>query len=108
MTNGARYSLEMNRFFASIDQMEVEEYGESPEKATPPFVLKFGGRSVMVWAGITEAPTELVFAENGSLILHSYITEVLEDHVMPFMVSMGDQGIFMHNYARPHAARIVS
>jgi hypothetical protein len=47
--------------------------------------------------------------ENGSLTAHryEYITEVLEDHVMPFMITLGEHGILMHDNARPHAARIV-
>ncbi|CAH1378431.1 unnamed protein product, partial [Tenebrio molitor] len=70
--------------------------------------LPFGGGSVMVWAGISaEARTNLVFIQNGSLTAHRYITEVLEDHVMPFMITMGEHGILMHDNARPHAARIV-
>jgi transposase len=71
--------------------------------------LPFGGGSVMVWAGISsEARTDLVFIQNGSLTAHRYITEGLEDHVMPFMITMGEHGILMHDNARPHAARIVS
>ncbi|CAH1366031.1 unnamed protein product, partial [Tenebrio molitor] len=41
------------------------------------------------------------------LTAHRYITEVLEDHVMPFMITMGEHGILMHDNARLHAARIV-
>jgi hypothetical protein len=67
--------------------------------------LPFGGGSVMVWAGISsEARIDLVFIQNGSLTAHRYITEVLEDHVMPFMITVGEHGILMHDNARPHAA----
>lgn len=70
--------------------------------------LPFGGGSVMVWAGISaEARTELVFIENGSLTAHRYITQVLEDHAVPFMITMGERGIFMQDNARPHVARVV-
>ena len=57
----------------------------------------------MVWGGISfDARTELVFIENGTLTAHRYLTEVLEDHVVPFMVILGDDATFMHDNARPH------
>jgi hypothetical protein len=52
----------------------------------------------------TASAVFLVFILNGSLTGHRYITEVLEDHVMPFMITMGEHGILMHDNARPHAA----
>lgn len=71
--------------------------------------LPFGGGSAMAWGGLSfEARTDLVFIENGTLTAHRYITQVLEDHVMPFMVILGNHGTFMHDNARPHTARIVS
>ena len=71
--------------------------------------LPFGGGSVMAWGGISfEARTELVFIQNGTLTAHRYLTEVLEDHVVPFMVILGEDSTFMHNYAWPHTARIVT
>lgn len=71
--------------------------------------LPFGGGSVMVWAGISsQARTELVFVRNGSLTAHRYITEILEDHAVPFVVIMDEHGIMMHDNARPHVARVVT
>lgn len=71
--------------------------------------LPFGGGSVMAWGGISfHARTELVFVENGTLNAHRYLTEILEEHVVPFMGFLGEDGIFMHDNARPHTARFVT
>lgn len=69
----------------------------------------YGGGSVMVWGGICMgARTELRVIENGSLTAARYITEVLEELVMPFAPFIGDGFVFMHDNARPHTAAIVS
>lgn len=71
--------------------------------------LPFGGGSVMAWGGISfDARTELVFIENGTLNAHRYLQQVLEDHVVPFMATLGDDATFMHDNARPHTARVVT
>ena len=63
----------------------------------------------MAWGGISfEARTELVFIQNGTLTAHRYVTEVLDDHVVPFMVILGEDATFMHDNARPHTARTVT
>lgn len=62
----------------------------------------------MVWAAISlQASTELICIQHGSLTAHRYITEILEEHVMPFMVTMGEHGIFMQDNVRPHTVNIV-
>lgn len=71
--------------------------------------LAFGGGSVMAWGGISfQARTELVFILNGTLNAHRYITEILEDHVVPFMGFLGENATFMQDNARPHTARMTS
>lgn len=71
--------------------------------------VSHNGGSIMVWAGISlEARTELVFVEGGSLTAHRYITDILEDHVVPFAPLIGDNFILMHDNARPHVARCVN
>ncbi|KAK9731836.1 hypothetical protein QE152_g13328 [Popillia japonica] len=57
----------------------------------------FDGGAAMAWRGISFNPhTELVFIE------------VLEDHVIPFMVVLGDNATVMHDNGRPHTARMVT
>ncbi|CAB3230083.1 unnamed protein product [Arctia plantaginis] len=70
--------------------------------------VAYGGGSVQVWAGIsTEARTELVLIQNGTLNAERYAEEILNEHVGPFMARMDRHGILMHDNARPHTARIV-
>ena len=82
-----------------------ERYAQACIAERVPFV----GGSDMEWGGISfEARTELVFIQNGTLTVHRYLTEVLEDHAVPFMVILGEDATFMHDNARPHTARIVT
>lgn len=74
--------------------------------------VPFGGGSCMVWGGISmNGRTELVFIDmvrqngnRGGLTAHRYITEILEDHVVPYMGFIGENFTLMQDNARPHAA----
>lgn len=82
--------------------------GERYHPANFTETVAYGGGSVMVWGGIClGVRTELVVIENGSLNAFRYLTEILEQHVMPFAPFVGDGFIFMHDNARPHTARVV-
>lgn len=64
---------------------------------------RYGGGSVMVWAGITaHGRTDLVFID-GTLSAQKYRQEILGRHVVPFMQANG--GTFQQDNARPHVAR---
>jgi transposase len=68
----------------------------------------FGGGGVMVWGGISlEARTELVIVERSSITARRYITECLQDHVVPYAEFLGENFILMQDNARPHTAGIV-
>ena len=60
----------------------------------------------MVWAGVTaDRHTDLVVVP-GILTGQRYIDEILRPHVMPFLRSMGNNGIFQDDNARPHRAEL--
>lgn len=83
--------------------------GERFKQACIEEKVAYVGGSVLVWAGISsESRTELVIIENGSLTSVRYVEEILNDHVGPFMVNLGEDAIFMHDNARPHTGRIVN
>lgn len=70
--------------------------------------VPFGGGSLMVWGGITvNDRTDLVIIRNGSLTARRYIDEVLDVQVRHRAEAGGDNFIFMHDGARPHAAGLV-
>lgn len=67
---------------------------------------RFGGPSVMVWAGISlQGKTELVFLNQGTVTAQRYIDEVIRPHVIPFSQRVGPGFWLMHDNARPHTAR---
>lgn len=70
--------------------------------------VPFGGGSIIVWGGITlNDRTDLVVIRNGSLTAQRCVNEVLDVQVRHRAEAEGDNFIFMHDGARPHAAGIV-
>jgi hypothetical protein len=62
---------------------------------------RFGGGSVMVWAGISaQGKTRLHIIENGTLTAVRYVNEILDVHVRTF--------ILMDDNAREHRAHITT
>lgn len=73
--------------------------------------VAYGGGSVMVWAGISmEGRTELVFVpgggRGGGLTAARYITEILEEHVVPYAGFYDEGFVLMQDNAPCHTARI--
>lgn len=66
-------------------------------------VIKNGG-SIMVWGGITHGGRTALVHIDGTLTGVRFRDEILQGHFVPFMNANG--GVFQHNNARPHVARI--
>lgn len=68
---------------------------------------RFGGGSIMVWGGIAlDGVTDLVVFDRPSVTAHSYIEDVLQDHVVPFAFGIGPNFVLMQDNARAHVARV--
>lgn len=62
----------------------------------------------MVWGGIClEAKTDLYVFRRPTLNAHTYVTDILEEYVVPFAPFIGPNFLFMHDNARPHVAHVV-
>lgn len=71
--------------------------------------VSYGGGSVMFWGGISlTGHTELVFIRRGGLTAARYVTEILEEYVMPYAGYIGEDFQLMQDNARPHVAHIVT
>ncbi|VVC42504.1 Ribonuclease H-like domain,Transposase, Tc1-like [Cinara cedri] len=89
--------------------------GERFAQACTEETVEYGGGSCMFWGGISiDSKTELVCVSRtggargqGSLTSDRYITEILEEHVVPYAGFVGDGFILMHDNARSHTALIV-
>lgn len=89
--------------------------GERYSRACLEETVGYGGGSCMFWGGISLAgKTELVCVSRtgsdrgqGSMTAHRYITEILEDHVVPYAEFVGPGFTFMQDNARSHTALIV-
>ena len=68
---------------------------------------RFGGGSVMVWAGISaQGKTDLHVIDNGTLTALRYVNEILDVYVRPYADAVGENFILMDDNARAHRARI--
>jgi len=67
---------------------------------------RWGGPSVMVWAGISNRYRTPLVVIQGILNARRYIDEVLEPHMVPFMEQHQDLAIFQQDNARAHSARL--
>ena len=69
---------------------------------------RFGGGSVLVWAGISyDGRTDLYVIRNGALTGVRYRDEILHPIVRPYAGACGPGFIMMDDNARPHRARVV-
>ena len=70
---------------------------------------RYGGGSVMVWAGISaQGKTDLHVIDNGTLMAERYVNEILDVHVGPYADAIGPDFILMDDNARAHRARITN
>ena len=68
---------------------------------------RFGGGSVIVWAGISaQGKTDLHVIDNGTLTALRYVNEILDVYVRPYAGAVGEIFILMDDNARAHRARI--
>lgn len=89
--------------------------GERFAQACIQETVEYGGGSCMFWGGISaEGKTDLVCVSRtggargqGSLTAHRYVTEILEEHVVPYAGFIGEGFTLMHDNARAHTAMIV-
>ena len=66
---------------------------------------RFGGGSVIVWAGISAlGKTVLHVIDNGTLMTLRYINEILDVYVRPYAGAVGENFILMDDKARAHRA----
>lgn len=103
-------------FFCNDRRRRVyRRQGERYSQACFEETVSYRGGSCMFWGGISiQGKTDLVCVSctggargQGSLTAHRYITEILEDHVVPFAGFVGPEFTFMHDNARSHTAIIV-
>ena len=68
---------------------------------------RFGGGSVMVWAGISaQGKTDLHVIDNSTLTALRYVNEILDVFYRPHAGAVGENFILMDDNARAHRARI--
>lgn len=96
-----------SRFLLRRTDGRVRVYRRRGERFAPNCVQqgdRFGGGSVMVWAGIHHAGRTPLVHVAGALTGIRYRDEILQPHVIPHINANG--GLFQHDNARPHVARV--
>ena len=71
-------------------------------------VNRWGGGSVMVWAGISVTERTDLHIVQGNMNSHYYRENVLQAIVLPLRNRVGDRFVLMDDNARPHRARIIT
>lgn len=98
-----------SRFCLSFADGRLRVWRRKGERYSPCCMQQFnrwGGASVMVWAGISgQFRTPLIIVE-GNLTAARYVNEVLRPHLLPFLQAHPRLTVFQQDNARPHAARM--
>jgi hypothetical protein len=67
---------------------------------------RFGGGSVMVWAGICHDGRTQLKNVQGTLNMVKYRDDILDPIVLPFLQQRNFDHVFQHDNARCHVARV--
>ena len=99
-----------SRFCVDLTDRRARVWRMPNERFAPVCVAehdRFGGGSVMVWAGISaQGKTDLHVIDNGTLTALRYVNEILDVYVHPYAGAVGENFILMDDNARAHRARI--
>ena len=97
-------------FYSSLTTRRARVWRMTNERFAPVCVAehdRFGGGSVMVWAGISaHGKTDLHVIDNGTLTALRYVNEILDVYVRPYAGAVSENFILMDDNARAHRARI--
>ena len=80
------------------------------ERYTPPCIAshdRWGGGSVMVWAGIWSTGRTDLIVVNGNMNWQWYLNDIIVPVVVPNLQRIGNGAVFQDDNARPHRARVV-
>ena len=99
-----------SRFYVDFTDRRARVLRMPNERFDPVCVAehdRFGGGSVMVWAGISaQGKTDLHVIDNGTLTALRYVNEILDVYVRPYAGAVGENFILMDDNARARRARI--
>ena len=102
-TDESRFTLSTNDKPARVWRRQGERYANCNIVE----VDRYGGGSVMVWAGISlDGRTDLYVFPRGGITAVRYRDEVLEPIVRPYAGAIGDTFMLMQDNARAHTARV--
>ena len=97
-----------SRFNVDHHDGRIRVWRRLGERYTAPCIAlhdRWGGGSVMVWAGIwSTGKTELVVI-NGNLKWQRYMNDIIVPVVVPTLQRIGNDAVFQDDNARPHRAR---
>ena len=98
---GPQSCLQTSPGFVWTLPIDVLGYGECQMTVCVAEHDRFGGGSVMVWAGISaQGKTDLHVIDNGTLTALRYVNEILDVYVRPYAGAVGENFILMDDNAR--------
>lgn len=104
-TNESRFSLDGNDRRVRVWRRRGHRYRD--------FAIaehdRWGGRSLMVWGGISMGGrTDLHVMRGQTMNAQRYLDDVLRPIVLPYAGAIGPDFVLMDDNARPHRARVVN
>ena len=105
------YFSDESRFNVKFNDGRIRVYRRKGERYCDVNVMpynRYGGGSIMVWAGVTLHRRTQLYILNGNLNAARYINEILRPIALPFLRNRGPNAVFQDDNARPHRARVVN
>lgn len=103
-TDESRFCINMQDRRTRVWRRRGERFADCCVKEVP----RWGGGSVMIWAGISWRYRTPLVVVNGNLTAQRYVDEILRTHAVPFMQNHADVTLYQQDNARPHSARLTT
>lgn len=101
-SNESRFCLDFNDGRVLVRRLPSERFLDACIREHD----RYGGGSVMVWAGVSATRRTDLVSIQGTLTGQRYVNEVLRPHVLPLSMAVGRNFLFQQDNARPHIARV--
>lgn len=101
-TDESRFCLDVNDGRVRVRRLPGERFFDCCIREHD----RYGGGSVMAWAGITwDGKTQLIRVD-GNLTAQRYVDEIIDPVVVPYIRQQRQEVTFQQDNARPHTARV--
>ena len=102
-TDESRFALSFNDGRVRVWRRRGERFADACVRE----VDRYGGGSVMIWAGFSRETRTPLHVIQGTLTGLRYRDEIVQPLIQPALRAIGNQAVLQDDNARPHRARVV-